>query len=145
MTKFEKVYVRFIIDTSYGSVVEFCVSRNKRCRSAKHYKGLAKVTSRRARKGFNICFDPDSHWSGAFYKGLNGLQYKDGSNAFILNRDNVAGFRIDTLATSKQYTTPTGCGQDVLTTHTDYVNKYLSVLQTTLYDFSKTHNKQRFV
>ena len=80
-----------------------------------------------------------------FYKGLNGFQYKGGSNAFILNRDDAAGFRIDTLAKSKQYTTPTGCGQDVLTTHTDYVNKYLSVLQTTLYDFSKTHNKQRFV
>lgn len=92
MIKFEKVYVRFIIETSYGSVVELCVSRNKRRQSAKHYKGLAKVTSRRARKGFNIRFDPDSHWSGSFYKGLNGFQYKDGSNAFILNRDDAAGF-----------------------------------------------------
>ena len=84
--------MRFIIDTSYGSVVELCVSRNKRRQTAKHYKGFAKVTSRRARKGFNICFDPNSHWSGSFYKALNGFQYKDGSNAFILNRDDAAGF-----------------------------------------------------
>ena len=125
---------------SYGSVVELCVSRNKRRRSAKRYKGLAKVTSRRARKGFNIRFNPDSHWSGAFYKGLNGFQFKDGSNALILNRDDAAGFRLDTLTTSKQYTTPTVCGRDVLTTRTDYVNKYPSILQTTSYNFSKTHN-----
>lgn len=56
---------------SYGSVVVLCVARNRRRRSAKRYKGLAKVTSRRARKGFNIRYNPDSHWSGAFYKGLN--------------------------------------------------------------------------
>ena len=29
---------------AYGTVVELCVARNKRRRSAKHYHGLAKVT-----------------------------------------------------------------------------------------------------
>ena len=46
----EEVYNRHF---SYGSVVELCVARNQRRRSAKRYKGLAKVTSRCARKGFN--------------------------------------------------------------------------------------------
>ena len=35
---------------SYGTIVQLCVARNKRRRSAARYKGLAKVTTRRARK-----------------------------------------------------------------------------------------------
>ena len=71
---------------AYGTVVELCVARNKRRRSSKRYRGLAKVTTRRARKGFSLRFNPDSHWSASFYKGkgLNKLQYEDGRN-IILN------------------------------------------------------------
>ena len=42
------------------------------------------------------------------------------------------------LATHKQFASPTVRGCDVLTTHTDYVNRYPSVLQTTLYNFTGT-------
>ena len=63
---------------SYGTIVELCVARNKRRRSAQRYHGIAKVTTRRARKGFNLRFNPDKHWSAAFYKGLNKLQYAAG-------------------------------------------------------------------
>ena len=131
----EEVYHRHF---SYGSVVELCVARNRRRRSAKRYKGLAKVISRRARKGFNIRYNPDSHWSGAFYKGLNSFQFADGTDMLVINRDDAAGFRLDTLTTSKQYTTPVVCGHDVLTTRTDYVNKHPSVIQTTSYNFPRT-------
>ena len=54
------------------------MARNKRRRSAQRYHGIAKVTTRRARKGFNLRFNPDKHWSAAFYKGLNKLQYAAG-------------------------------------------------------------------
>ena len=56
----------------------------------------------------------------------------------VVNRDDAAGFRLDTLTTSKQYTTPTVRGMETLTTHTDYVNKYPSVLQITSYNFPQT-------
>lgn len=39
---------------SYGTVVQLCVARNRHRLSAKCYKGLAQVTSRRARKGFQL-------------------------------------------------------------------------------------------
>ena len=48
---------------AFRTVVQLCVARNKHHRSCKRYKGLAQVTSRRARKGFNIRYNPDSHWS----------------------------------------------------------------------------------
>ena len=124
---------------SYGTVIQLCVPRNKRRLSSKRYKSVAKVTSRRARKGFNLKFNPDEHWSGAFYKGLNKLQYTDGLNMVNINRDDATGFRLDTLTTCKQYTTPVVQGSEVLSTRTDYVNKYPSVLQTTSYNFSGTH------
>ena len=46
---------------SYGTVVQLCVARNRRRRSAARYKGVAKVTSRRARKGFQLRYNPDNH------------------------------------------------------------------------------------
>ena len=52
---------------SYGTVVQLCVARNKRRRSAKNYKGIAKMTTRRVRKGFELRFNPDKHWSSALY------------------------------------------------------------------------------
>ena len=65
-----KVYDRKF---GYGTVVELCVPRNKHRRSAKRYRGLANVTTRCARKGFNLRMNPDAHWSAALYKGLNDL------------------------------------------------------------------------
>lgn len=56
----QKVFNRQI---SYGSVVE---AQNKRRTSSKRYRGLAQVTTRRARKGFTLRFNPDSHWSASF-------------------------------------------------------------------------------
>ena len=128
----------FGIDISYGTVVELCIPRNKRRRSAKRYRGLAKVTTRRARKGFNLRYNPDAHWSAAFYKALNMIQYEDGRNILNINRDDAAGFRLDTLTTCKQHATPVVQGMNVLTTRTDYVNKTPSVLQTTSYNFTRT-------
>ena len=119
---------------SYGTVVQLCVARNKRRKSAANYRGLARVTTRRARKGFTLRFNADSHWSAALYRGLNWLQYHDGHNILNVNRDDASGYRLDTLATHKQYATPVV--GETLTTHTDYVNKYSSVLQTTSYNFT---------
>lgn len=133
------VYRRHI---SFGTVVELCVARNKRRRSAKRYRGLARVTTRRARKGFTLRYNPDQHWSSAFYKGLNQLQYKDGTSSLLINRDDASGFRLDTLTTCKQHASPVVAGHDVLTTRTDYVNKYPSVIQTTSYNFSATQTTQ---
>lgn len=131
----EEVYHRKF---GYGTVVQLCIPRNKRRISAKRYQGLAKVTSRRARKGFTLKFNPDAHWSAAFYKGLNALQYADGRDLMNINRDDATGFRLDTLSTCKQYTTPVVQGKEVLTTRTDFVNRYPSVLQTTSYNFTST-------
>jgi hypothetical protein len=96
------------------------------------------VTTRRARKGFQLRYNPDFHWSNAFYCGLNFIQLVDGNDILKINRDDASGFRLDTLATQKQYALPTVSGRSVLTTHTDYVTKYPSVLQTTSYHFIKT-------
>ena len=89
---------------SYGSVLELCVARNKR-RSAKWYCGVTQVTCRKARKGFQMKFNPDAHWSSAFYCGLNHVQYQDGRNTMNLNRDNASGFRLDTLSTHRLHKT----------------------------------------
>ena len=131
----EKVFGRTF---GYGTVVELCVPRNKRRKTSKRYRGLAKVTTRRARKGFCLRFNPDAHWSASFYKGLNQLQYKDGRSILNINRDDACGFRLDTITTCKQYATPVVKGNEVLTTRTDFVNRYPSLLQTTSYNFTKT-------
>ena len=81
---------------------------NKRHQSSQRYNGVAKVTTRRACK-----YNPDSHWSAAFYKGLNSIQLKDGVDVCIIYRDDAAGFRLDTLTTSKQYSTPSVKGSDI--------------------------------
>ena len=61
----EEVYGRTF---AYSTVIQLCMARNKRRLSSKRYRGLAKVTSRRARKGFNLRFNPDAHWSSSLYK-----------------------------------------------------------------------------
>ena len=124
---------------SYGTVVQLCVARNRRHRAAKNYRGVAKVTSRRARKGFTLKYNPDAHWSSALYRTLDHVQFQDGSNITIINRDDASGFRLDTLATNSQHRTLVVNGEQTLTTHTDYVNRYPSIIQTTSYNFSGTH------
>ena len=116
--------------------IQLCIARNKRRRSSVNYRGLAKVTSR-CRKGFQMRFNPDAHWSNALYKGLSYLQYMDDDNVCNLNRDDAAGFRLDTMTTHNQYSSPVVNGYSPQTTHTDYVNKYASTLQTTSYNFPK--------
>ena len=122
----------------YGTVVQLCVARNRRRLSAKRYKGVAKVTTRRARKGFSLRYNPDKHWSSSLYKGLNFLEYSDGTAILNMNRDDAAGFRLDTLATHRLHRSPMVQGTEVLATYTDYVNRYPSVLQTTCYNFTAT-------
>lgn len=122
---------------SYGTVVQLCTIRNKRKLSAKRYKGIAKVTCRRSRKGFSIKYNPDAHWSCAFYKSLDVLQLADARNKVLINRDDQAGFRLDTTYTHK--------GRGVLseemetTTRVDYVNTYSSILQTTSYHIMESN------
>ena len=99
---------------------------------------MAKVTSRRARKGFQLRYNPDTHWSAALYRSLNFLQYTDGRHILNVNRDHAAGFRLDTLTTHKLHCTPVVQGKEILTTRTVYVNSYPSLLQTTSYNFTRT-------
>ena len=124
---------------SHGTVVQLCIARNLRHRSAKNYRGVAKVTCRRARKGFILRYNPDCHWSGALYKGLNFVQLTDATNITILNRDDSSGYRLDTLFTNSQHRTHAVKGHETLTTHTDYVKKYKSIIQTTCYNFSASN------
>ena len=124
----------------YGTIVQLCLVHNKRRLSARRYWGIAGLKSRRARKGFNVRLNIDSHWSCAFYKCLDYIQRKDGEDKVILNRDDAAGFRLDTTYTHKQHKILAEASNPELTTRTDYVNKYASVLQTTSYLFMGTEN-----
>ena len=58
----------------YGTVVQLCIPRNKRRKSAARYKELAQVTHRCARKRFTIKYNLDAHWSAALYRGLDDVQ-----------------------------------------------------------------------
>ena len=69
---------------SYGSVVQLCVARNKRRKSAIRYSGMANVVQRRAWKGFTLKYNPDVHWSAALYRSLDELQYTDENNIHLL-------------------------------------------------------------
>ena len=97
---------------SYGTVVQLCVARNKRRRSAKNYKNAAKVTTRRARKGFEMKYNPDKHWSCALYRNMNFIEYTDGANITNINRDDASGFRLDTLATHAKHGTAAVLGKE---------------------------------
>ena len=123
---------------SYGTVVQLCIARNKRRKSAARYRGVAKVTCRRAPKGFALKYNPDAHWSSALYRGLNYIQYADGRNVMNVNRDDAAGFRLDTMSTHRLHKIPVVQGKETLTTRTDFVNRYPSLLQTSSYHFAKT-------
>lgn len=121
---------------SYGTVLQLCVPRNKRCVSSKRYKAVANVKYQRARKGFSLKFNPDTKWSRSFYKCLDHLQ-NDGTHLLLLNRDDQAGFRLDSTFTHKA-TPSLNVSNETLTTHTDFLNKHTSQLQTTSYNFTRT-------
>ncbi|XP_068761299.1 uncharacterized protein [Montipora capricornis] len=127
----------------YGTVVQLCVVRSKRRISAKRYKGVAKVTCRKSRKGFSVKLNPDAHWSSALYKGLDSIQLKDGRNKLLLNRDDQAGFRLDTTFTHRQGKCLTLENAPSLTTRTDFMNPYSSLLQTTSYLFMKSDTTEK--
>jgi len=65
------------------------------------------------------------------YRGHNLIQYTDGKNILNINRDDTSCFRLDTLSTHKQHPRLCVVGNPALTTRTEYVNKYKSVLQLT--------------
>ena len=69
----------------YGTVVQLCVIQSKQSISVKRYRGDAKITCRKSRKGFSVKLNPDAHWSSAFYKGLDHIQLKDGRDEVLLN------------------------------------------------------------
>ena len=117
----------------YGSIVQLCCARNKRHRSSSRYRNVAKITCRRARKGFSVRLNPDAHWSCALNRGLDCLQLQDGSNKMLLNRDDQSGFRLDMTYDHKYSKSITTSNNPALTTRTDFVNSYPSVLQTTSY------------
>lgn len=75
-------------------------------------------------------------WSRSLYKCLDKLQ-KDGQHILLLNCDDQAGFRLDSTYTHKS-TPSLNVGSPSLTTHTDFVGKHQSQLQTTSYNFSST-------
>ena len=102
------------------------------------YKGIACIVSKRARKGFSLRYNPDSHWSSALYSGLNMIQLNNGFNVMNLGKDDQAGFRLDMMATHKLQKTVCLKECQTLTTYTDYVTKYPSMLQTTSYNFPAT-------
>ena len=122
----------------YGSIVQLCVIRNRRRLSAKRYKNVANITCRNARKGFSIKFNPDAHFNTAMYRGLDHLQEKDGTKALVLNRDDAAGFRLDSTFTHKQHASFATTGSPEVTIRSDYLNKYTSILQVSSYCFLST-------
>ena len=109
-----------------GTVVQLCVARNKRRQSAACYKGVAKVTTRRAHKGFTLKYNPDSHWSATLYRGLKYLHCTDGRKIMNLSRHDCAGLWLDILSTHRMHQTPVVKGHEILATHTDFVNSYPS-------------------
>ena len=121
---------------SYGTVVQLCVPRNKLRQSSKRYKGVANIKYQKPRKGFDLKFNPDMKWSRSFYKCLDKLQ-NDGRHILLLNRDDQAGFRLDSTYTHKSIPS-FNVGSPTVTTHTDFLNKHQAQLQTTSYNFSST-------
>lgn len=86
---------------NYATIVQMCVARNKHRLSARRYKGMARITCRRARKGVSVKMSPDAYWSNTVYQDLDHLQFKNDRNQIIFNRDDAAGFRLDTTYTHK--------------------------------------------
>ena len=132
----EKLQEHYGEKISYGTVLQLCVPRNMRRLSSKRYKGVANIKYKRARKGFNVKYNPDMKWSRSLYKCLDSLQ-RDGKHILLINRDDQAGFRLDSTFTHKS-TPSLSVNGPTITTHTDFMNKHQSQLQTTCYNFSHT-------
>ena len=92
----------------------------------------------RARKCFSLKYNPEFKWSRSLYKLLNQLQ-SDGKHILLLNRDDQAGFKLDSTYTHKSQPAlsikPTAI---LITTRTDFTGKHTAQLQVTSYNFSKT-------
>lgn len=121
---------------SYGTVLHLCVHRNKRRISSKRYKGVANITYQQASRGFSLKFNPDTKRSRSLYKCLDKVQI-DGKHMLLLNRDDQAGFRLDSTLTHNN-TPSLNVSSPTLTTHTDFLNKHQTQLQATSYNFTKT-------
>ena len=119
-------------------MVQLSVARSKGRKSSENYKGLGRESCRRTRKGFINRYNPDQHWSFALYRGLDYIQFADGTDKLILNRNDQAGFRLDTLGTHSKHATLCIQGNVPLATKTYFVTKYIAVLQTSSYTFTKT-------
>ena len=89
------------------------------------------MTCRRSHKGFNIKYNPYAHSSGALYKAWDVLRLADDRNKVLINRDDQAGFRLDTVYTHKGHSVL--CEEMETTTRFDYVSSHSSIFQTTLY------------
>ena len=109
----------------------------------KRYRGVARITFHKSRKGFAVKLNPHAHWSSAFYKGLDHIQLKDGREKVLLNRDDQAGFWLDTTFTHRHGKCITEESMPALTTRTDFVNSYSSLLQTTSYLFMETDTTEK--
>ncbi len=118
----EKLSAHYGETFSYGTVIQLCVHRNKRRKSSKRYKGVANIRYQRPRKGFSLKFNPDTKWSRSLYKCLDNLQI-DGSHILLLNRDDQAGFHLDSTFTHKSAPS-LNVNCPTLTTHTDFLNKH---------------------
>ena len=70
-----------------GKDIENFVRDNRIGADAWRRTGVATEVCRRARKGFNVRLNVDSHWSVAFYKGLDRIQLEDARDKTIVNRD----------------------------------------------------------
>ena len=132
----EKLKEHFGREFSYGTVVQLCCVRHKRRLSRKRYKGVANVRFQKARKGFYLKYNPDYKWSRSMYKLLSQLQC-DSSNMVLLNRDDQAGFRLDSTYTHKSHGNLSTAA--TITTRTDFVNKYTAQLQISSYNFPETN------
>ena len=73
------------------------------------------------------------------YRNLDYVQLQDGRDKLTLNRDDQAGFRLDTTYTHRGHRSISVHGEQKVTCHTDYLNnKYSSILKTTSYVFRKS-------
>ena len=138
----EHLQQKYECKISYGSVVQLCTVKHTRRLSAKRYKGVARVSCRQARKGFNIKYNPDACWSTAFYENLEAVQLLYGADEVVIKGDDQAGFRLDTTFTHCHKKSVALHQQPILTTCTDFVNPYTSIIQTTSYLFMEMQIKQ---
>ena len=96
-TKMTLIQAQVLLRQTQMWTVQCCVARNCRRRSVARYKGVAKVTSGRTRKSFQLRYNPHNHWIAALYRNSAYLQYTDGTNIVVnINHDDAAGFSLDT-------------------------------------------------